>query len=272
MLKRKQIILTFLLATVLLLLWEGAAGAAALSHRVAPGDSLSRIADQYGISVDELIQANEIPKRDLIFPGQIVTIPVKVHIVNPGETMWAIAQSHDLSLDTLTAANPEVNPHLIKPGQEIKLPAEDNKSNAVNTSISLPSREGRVNTSRWNFTPGEIDLFARLVHSEAAGEPYLGLVAVAATVLNRIQNSRYPNTLRGVIYQVSNGCYQYSPVLDGRINLPAGNAAFRAVYDAMAGSDPSGGALGFYNPRKTSNPWVHRQPVITTIGNHIFFR
>ena len=95
-------------------------------------------------------------------------------------------------------------------------------------SSNLASREGRINTNTsWSFSAQEIDLLARLVHSEAAGEPYMGQVAVAATVLNRIKSPLYPNTLWGVVYQVTNGHYQYSPVLDGRINLTAGTA-----YDA----------------------------------------
>ena len=118
----------------------------------------------------------------------------------------------------------------------------------------------------------EIDLFARLVHSEAAGESYTGQVAVAASILNRVASPRYPNTLPEVIYQVSNGCYQYSPVLDGRINKPASKSAYQAVYDALEGQDPSNNALGFYNPRKTSNKWVRQQKVVTVIGNHVFFR
>lgn len=189
-----------------------------------------------------------------------------LHTVRAGETMWLIANHYNISLESLIAANPDVTPTLIYPEQKIKLPA------GTNAERLLAAREGRSSTSRWNFSPAEIDLFARLVHSEAAGEPYTGLVAVAASVLNRLQSSIYPNTLSGVIYQVVGGYYQYSPVLDGRINLPACQNSYRAVYEAMAGADPSGGALGFYNPRKTSNQWVRRQPVTRVIGNHVFFR
>ena len=123
------------------------------------------------------------------------------------------------------------------------------------------------------YSWAELDLFARLVHAESAGEPYAGQVAVAASVLHRLESPAYPNTLRGVIYQVTDGrYYQYSPVLDGRINLPADRTSFQAVYDALAGWDPSGGATGIYNPRKTSNQWVRSRPVTTTIGRHVFFR
>ncbi|NLN17340.1 MAG: hypothetical protein GX182_08510 [Firmicutes bacterium] len=123
------------------------------------------------------------------------------------------------------------------------------------------------------FSWAELDLFARLVHAESAGEPYAGQVAVAASVLHRLESPAYPDTIRGVIYQVTDGrYYQYSPVLDGRINLPANRTSFQAVYDALAGWDPSGGATGFYNPRKTSNRWVRSRPVTATIGRHVFFR
>ncbi len=189
----------------------------------------------------------------------------QVHTVRAGESMWIISNNYNISLDSLIAANPSVVPERIYPGQGLTLPSGSN-------ATALASREGRAATSRWNFTPNEIDLFARLVHSEAAGEPYRGLVAVAASVLNRMKSSLYPNTLSGVVYQVTGGYYQYSPVLDGRINQPAGQQSYQAVNDALAGSDPSGGALGFYNPRKTSNQWVRQQPVTTTIGNHVFFR
>ena len=46
----------------------------------------------------------------------------------------------------------------------------------------------------------EVELLARLIHGEARGEPYVGMVAVGAVVLNRVRSSRFPNTLAGVIY------------------------------------------------------------------------
>lgn len=122
------------------------------------------------------------------------------------------------------------------------------------------------------LSPEELDLFARLVHAEAAGESFEGQVAVAASVLNRVKGSRYPDTVREVILQVIDDSYQYSPVLDGRIKLPANRSAHRAVRLALLGLDPSGGATGFYNPDLTDDKWVCSQSVTRKIGNHIFFR
>ncbi|MEW5785847.1 MAG: cell wall hydrolase [Bacillota bacterium] len=118
----------------------------------------------------------------------------------------------------------------------------------------------------------DLDLFARLVSAEAAGEPFPGQVAVAASVLNRVKDMRYPNTVREVILQVVNRIYQYSPVLDGRINQPAVSSAYRAVRVALRGVDPSHGATGFYNPALTDDLWVRGKSKTVTIGNHVFFR
>lgn len=127
------------------------------------------------------------------------------------------------------------------------------------------------------FTVGEIDLFARLVHAEAKGEPYRGQVAVASSVLNRVLHSDYPNTLSGIINQVvvSGGrrYYQYEPVLNGAIKAPASQTAKDAVNDALVGWDPSLNATGFFAPAKVgSSSWVWNRTPTVTIGNHRFFR
>lgn len=135
----------------------------------------------------------------------------------------------------------------------------------VRPDYSRSSSSNRLSTS-------EVDILARLVRAEAGGEAYIGQVAVAATVLNRVSSPSYPNTVRGVVYQVYNGYIQYCPVRNGTINLPANPTAYRAVQDALNGWDPSRGALSFYNPRTATNAWIRSRPVTTVIGNHVFAR
>ena len=134
----------------------------------------------------------------------------------------------------------------------------------------MPNR-GPIDAKAMKLSPEDLDLFARLVHAEAAGEPFDGQVAVAASVINLVKNPRYPDTVREVILEVIDGYYQYSPVLDGRVKLPANKSAQRAVRLALLGLDPTGGATGFYNPELTDDKWVRSQSVTKRIGNHIFF-
>lgn len=263
-----KIVIAMVIFGIALFGW-GQAALANSTYRVAPNDTLWVIAQRYGTTVNELAGMNGISNPSTIYPGQVLAVPTaKIHNVKAGDSLWLISQWYGVNLQALVSANPGISGNLIYPGQNINIPAGNiPASNA--SAEALASRAGRNYSS---YAQGEIDLLARLVYSEAAGESYLGQVAVAASVLNRVASPQYPNTLTGVIYQVTNGHYQYSPVLDGRINLPANQTAYQAAYDALSGSDPSYNALGFYNPKKTSNQWVRQQTVSTVIGNHVFFR
>jgi len=115
-------------------------------------------------------------------------------------------------------------------------------------------------------TEANINLLARIISAEARGEPYKGQVAVGAVILNRIEHPSFPDTLSGVIYQ--NGAF--TAIVDGQFNEPVASSAYNAARDALNGWDPTGGAIYYYNPAKTSNAFMHSRPVITVIGGHRF--
>ncbi len=109
-------------------------------------------------------------------------------------------------------------------------------------------------------------LLARVISAEAKGESYTGQVAVGAVVLNRVEHPSFPKTVAGVVYQPG----AFSSVDDGQINNPVSETSKKAAKDALNGWDPSGGAIYFYNPAKSTSKWIFSRPTITTIGNHIF--
>jgi N-acetylmuramoyl-L-alanine amidase len=112
----------------------------------------------------------------------------------------------------------------------------------------------------------DLNLLAHAVHGEARGEPYQGQVAVAAVILNRIKDSRFPKTIAGIIYQPG----AFSSVNDGQINIAPDAQSIKAAREAMNGSDPSHGAVFFFAPEKTTNRFVWSRPQICKIGKHIF--
>ena len=112
----------------------------------------------------------------------------------------------------------------------------------------------------------EVELLARLIHGEARGEPYVGMVAVGAVALNRVRSSRFPNTLAGVIYQSG----AFDAVSDGQINLAPSEQSRRAARDALNGWDPTSGCLYYYNPATATSPWIWSREVRLTIGDHSF--
>jgi len=241
--------------------------ASSTKYAVKSGDTLYLIARRHNLTVNELRVANGI-WNDNLWVGQTLYIPKSTsgssgsvqdsYTVRSGDSLYLIATRYGTSVNALKSEN-NLHNNQIYPGQRLRIPQGQNNGN---------SSQGKG-----SYSSSDLELLAKLVRAEAEGEPYEGMVAVAASVLNRVADPRYPNTIPEVIYQVVNGKhYQYSPVIDGRINLPATATSRKAAQDAINGWDPSYGATGFYNPAKTNNSWVQSHPSTTRIGDHVFFK
>lgn len=126
------------------------------------------------------------------------------------------------------------------------------------------STNSNSSTSSSNNT--DLNLLSKLVNAEARGEPYKGMVAVAATVLNRVSDSRFPNSIAGVIYQSG----AYTCVSDGQINLAGTQQSKKAAQDAINGWDPTSGCVYYFNPNTATSSWIWSRPQVLTIGKHIF--
>jgi membrane-bound lytic murein transglycosylase D len=112
-------------------------------HRVARGESLGKIAGQYGVSVAALREANGL-KSNSVRPGQdllITAAPRAItadltaslepkraqssdgkHTVRNGETLWSIARRHNVSMNELASANSMSTKDTLVAGQVLKVP------------------------------------------------------------------------------------------------------------------------------------------------------
>ena len=122
--------------------------------------------------------------------------------------------------------------------------------------------------SNSGYSNSDVTLLAKLIAAEARGESYTGQVAVGAVVLNRVFHPSFPDTIAGVIYQKG----AFSCVNDSNWSVSPDSTSLKAARDSINGWDPSGGAIYYYNPAKTSNAFMYSRPVITVIGNHKFCR
>ena len=125
---------------------------------------------------------------------------------------------------------------------------------------------GGGGVDNFGIASADYELLARIISAEARGETYLGQVAVGAVILNRIEHPSFPDTISGVVYQKG----AFSCLNDGQFYEAISDSAYRAATDALNGLDPSGGAIYYYNPVKSTNKWIFSRPIITTIGNHRF--
>ncbi|MCF6137321.1 spore cortex-lytic enzyme [Pseudalkalibacillus berkeleyi] len=116
------------------------------------------------------------------------------------------------------------------------------------------------------LSKNEIQMMAQMVHGEARGEPFKGKVAVASVILNRVDSSKFPNSVDKVLFDSR----AFTAVADGQYNMEPNDDAYRAVYHAIKGWDPSKGATFYFNPNTATSDWIWSREQITQIGKHIF--
>lgn len=126
-----------------------------------------------------------------------------------------------------TAAAPEASPAGGNAKQDESQPAEEAK-----------------NVNAMAISDDDYQVLLKIVQAEAGICDEEGRILVANVVLNRVRNSQFPNTVRGVVYAPS----QFSPVSNGTINSVQVTATTKECVDrALKGEDYSQGALYFMN-------------------------
>lgn len=104
-------------------------------YTVRPGDTLYKIANQFGTSVQSVVQANAlyppITEPDLISPGQVVLVQLPgmsrqsavLYQVAPGDTLFRIAERYSVGVDMLAALNQMQDPDFLRVAQLLYIPA-----------------------------------------------------------------------------------------------------------------------------------------------------
>ena len=100
-------------------------------HVVESGDTLYQIAKKYGVTIDKLVQDNQLTYPNDLVIGQDIIVDVNSmqHTVTSGQTLWGIANFYGIGLQELIRANPQIdNPDRIFVGDVINVPKSSNKS------------------------------------------------------------------------------------------------------------------------------------------------
>ncbi len=180
------------------------------------------------------------------------------YTVKKGDTLSLIAKRANISTNHLKQLN-NIYSDIIYENQVLKL-----KGTINNSSNEVASRGGeRSEDLYW---------LSRIIHAEAQGETYEGRVAVGNVIINRVNSSKFPNTIKGVVFDKQDGYTQFSPVIDGTIYNTPDAESIRAATDVLNGARPVGNALYFLNPRKSTNFWItQNRQYMKTIGLHDFY-
>lgn len=99
-----------------------------LIHVVSSGDTLWRISQMYGVSIQVIRELNGLTSVDQIVPGLALYIPIpslneRVYVIQAGDTYWKIAQRFQTNVQRLIEANPGIDPGRLSIGQLIQVPS-----------------------------------------------------------------------------------------------------------------------------------------------------
>lgn len=106
-------------------------------YTVQPGDLLSFIASDYGVSVDSIIWANNLANANSIKPDQVLRIPPVsgvIHKIKSGDTIDSIAKKYGVSSDKILAFNDRKESQPLDIGEELIVPDGQIKSVVTTTS------------------------------------------------------------------------------------------------------------------------------------------
>lgn len=224
-------------------------GHPAITITLYPGDTLWGLSQTYGVPVPVLQAANGLGSSTLIYAGRPFVIPGRT-VVAAGSSLTQIAAAFGIEVGPLMDLNGLSSPVLVA-GQTLYVPA----------AAGAPQAATAMSSS-------VVSDLAHLVQAEAGNQPFLGQVAVAAVVLNRLKAPGFPKTVASVIFQPG----QFDSVANGTYWMAPSNEAYQAAVAALGGEDPTDGALYYYNPSLTQNAWMKDLPILVTIGSQVFCR
>ncbi len=173
------------------------------------------------------------------------------------------AQRVNQQLATNSSINIVTKDKTIEPETDRSKAVNKPVSNAISDTDNKTPAPSRSATIRYS---NHLDSLAKVVYGEARGESFIGQVAIAAVVLNRVESDKFGNTVNEVIFEPG----AFTAVSDGQYYMQPNEIAYRAAQSAIDGWDPTNNAIYYWNPATATNQWIWSRPITTTIGKHVF--
>ena len=139
-------------------------------HTVRTGEHLTRISRAYGVTIAEIVAANDLADPSRIFAGQRLTIPglaaaparpkpavaastpapkARVHAVRAGEHLTGIARTYGVTIAAIAEANGLADPSRIFAGQRLTIPGVAAPSSAkASRASAMPASMAALVTER----------------------------------------------------------------------------------------------------------------------------
>ena len=150
--------------------------------------------------------------------------------------------------------------------------AKKDKINALKENT--PTSDKTTNEGATEYNATDLEMMIAVIYCEAGYEPYEGKVALANVILNRVRDKRFPNTIKGVLYQkgqftvVKTNKYKKTLANYKNNNSKYMQETIKAAKAALAGENNIGKRV-FYNGYRHETHRSHKNPL--RIANHLFW-
>jgi len=159
-------------------------------HVVRPGDSLWQMSQTYGVSVNEIVQANELPNPNQLVIGQAIVIPItgEYHFVRAGESLYSISRIYNISVEELIRINRISNPNQLPIGFRLYIPQRPKP--VVDVAAYIDPRITRERSPQVVDKVGEhltfLNIFSYAVNRDGTLTPVVDQPSINAAYQDRV--------------------------------------------------------------------------------------
>jgi len=177
-----------------------------IKHVVEKGETISTIADQYNISVETILLANELDNTKIQVGQELLILPVNgiIHMVEKGETIASIAKKYNAKKDEVISYNDLSSEGTVYIGDVLIIPNGTMPKQTVPTTTTNSSSYAQITLTNSYFMVPTVGLVSQGAHysyssngkayytaidiSNAIGTP----VVAAAEGVVQIAKNRWP--------------------------------------------------------------------------------
>lgn len=133
-------------------------------------------------------------------------------------------------------------------------------------TFDLTTGSGALAWGGQYYNSDDLYWLSHIINAESGNQPLSGKIAVGNVILNRVKDSRFPSTIKGVIYQKN----QFTPVANGAINKTPNAESILAAKLVLDGAVSLDNVLWFNRAGLRCWAASHRT-FVATIGGHSFY-
>ncbi len=259
---------------------------------VQPGQTLWGIAQAHHTTVAQIHKLNPNLHGETIQIGMKLTLPggvpsskwsanrvrpVKQKVtVHAGDTLWSLATAYHTSVGRLQALNPQLrNSVTIRIGDSLWVPTGNRSASSGSRPTPAPvtmlsGRSAAFGPPGATLAAENLYWMARVIHAEAGSQPLKSKIAVGDVVWHRML-AQPGSTVKDIVFEQTNGNYQFSTVPEGAIYESPDPLSVTAAVDVLEKhEDVVPGAYVFYDTSQRNNPWVYQQPTVANFNGFVF--